>query len=83
MAVNGYHPANTPVNGAPMSTAPASNSVFETITVSAAKVACDGDVANGLGHPRVFLDLTAEGKIVCPYCSRTYVLAEGAKIGHH
>ncbi|BAE53016.1 zinc-finger domain-containing protein [Paramagnetospirillum magneticum] len=56
---------------------------FDTVTVSAAKVACDGDVANGLGHPRVFLDLTAEGKIVCPYCSRTYVLAEGAKIGHH
>lgn len=66
-----------------MSTAPASSSSFETVTVSTAKVACDGDVAKGLGHPRVYLDLTADGSIVCPYCSRTYVLAEGAKVGHH
>ena len=63
--------------------AASSQTAFDTVTVSTAKVACDGDVANGLGHPRVFLDLTGEGKIVCPYCSRTYVLAEGAKIGHH
>jgi len=82
MAANGYHPANIPVNGAPMSTVTAQPS-FEPVTVSTAKVACGGDVAKGLGHPRVFLDLTAEGRIVCPYCSRTYVLAEGAKIGHH
>jgi uncharacterized Zn-finger protein len=82
MAANGYHPANTSVNGAPMSSA-SPQPAFDTVTVSAASVACDGDVAKGLGHPRVFLDLTAEGKIVCPYCSRTYVLAEGAKIGHH
>ena len=56
---------------------------FENISVTTASVACDGDVAAGLGHPRVYLDLTASGSIVCPYCSRTYVLAEGAKIGHH
>ncbi|CAA7613087.1 conserved hypothetical protein [Candidatus Terasakiella magnetica] len=63
---------------------PASSSDFETITVSTGSVACDGNTAiAGLGHPRVYLDLTAEGKIVCPYCSRTYVLAEGAKVGHH
>lgn len=66
-----------------MSAQTASNSAFETVTVSTAKVACDGNAAEGLGHPRVYLDLTAHGEIVCPYCSRTYVLAEGAKIGHH
>jgi len=67
-----------------MSSAVASNKpAFDTVTVSTAAVACDGDVANGLGHPRVYLDLTAHGEIVCPYCSRTYVLAEGAKIGGH
>jgi uncharacterized Zn-finger protein len=83
MAANGYHPANTSVNGAPMSSASTQPAAFDTVTVSTAKVACDGDVDKGLGHPRVFLDLTAEGRIVCPYCSRTYVLAEGAKVGHH
>ena len=67
-----------------MSTAAAApQPAFDTVTVSTGAVACDGDVANGLGHPRVYLDLTADGQIVCPYCSRTYVLAEGAKIGHH
>lgn len=66
-----------------MTAAAASKSDFETVTVTAAKVACDGNSAEGLGHPRVYLDLTADGRIVCPYCSRTYVLAEGAKIGHH
>ena len=66
-----------------MSSASTQPAAFDTITVSTAKVAYDGDVDKGLGHPRVFLDLTAEGRIVCPYCSRTYVLAEGAKVGHH
>ena len=67
-----------------MSTAAASNTpAFDTVTVSTGAVACDGDVAAGLGHPRVYLDLTAHGEIVCPYCSRTYVLAAGAKVGHH
>ena len=63
--------------------AAASKSDFETITVTTAKIACDGNAAEGLGHPRVWLDLTAHGEIVCPYCSRTYVLAEGVKLGHH
>lgn len=66
-----------------MSAQAASTPAFETVTVTTAKVACDGNAAAGLGHPRVYLDLTASGEIVCPYCSVTYKLAEGAKIGHH
>lgn len=35
------------------------------------KVACDG--GNGaLGHPKVFLEIKKD-KIVCPYCSKTFV----------
>ncbi len=49
-------------------------------TVDTAVVACDGG-NGGLGHPRVFLALGPERSVVCPYCSRTYVLAEGAKAG--
>ncbi len=49
-------------------------------TVDTAVVACDGGNA-GLGHPRVFLTLGADGRAVCPYCSRVFVLAAGAKAG--
>jgi len=37
----------------------------------AVSVVCDGD-GGALGHPRVFLELDAEGKVCCPYCSRLY-----------
>jgi uncharacterized Zn-finger protein len=50
---------------------------FEVIEVDQTTVACDG--GNGpLGHPRVFLTLSKEGEIECPYCSRKYVLKQGA-----
>ncbi len=46
---------------------------FEVIYVSKQVVACDG--GGGVeGHPRVYLNLSAEGKIECPYCSRLFVL---------
>ena len=51
---------------------------FETIHVDDRTVACDGGTI-ALGHPRVFLHI-ADREVVCPYCSRTYVLNEGA--GH-
>jgi uncharacterized Zn-finger protein len=69
----------------------------ERITVQTRAVPCDGGGvgtpfashgdANGnpdvLGHPRVWLWI-AEREVTCPYCSRTYVLAEGAgDDGHH
>lgn len=37
----------------------------------AVSVACDGG-GGALGHPKVFLELDAEGKVCCPYCSRLY-----------
>ena len=51
---------------------------FETIHVDDRTVACDGGTI-ALGHPRVFLHIQ-DREVVCPYCSRTYVLNEGA--GH-
>lgn len=48
----------------------------EIIPVTENIVACDGG-EEPLGHPRVFLHLE-DGKIVCPYCSRLFVLAPGA-----
>ena len=45
---------------------------FEIVYVSKETVACDGG-DGALGHPRVFLNLGADGKIECPYCSRLFI----------
>lgn len=50
----------------------------EIIHVDDAVVACDGG-GGPLGHPRVFLRIVGR-EAMCPYCSRLYVLNEGA--GH-
>ena len=42
--------------------------------------ACDGG-DGALGHPRVFLHIEDREKM-CPYCSRLYVLNEGAGNDH-
>ncbi len=48
----------------------------EIIHVDDRIVACDGG-NGGLGHPRVFLRI-ADRQVMCPYCSRLYVLNPGA-----
>ena len=48
----------------------------EIIEVDQTTVACDGG-DGALGHPRVFLHIE-ERSVMCPYCSRLYVLKEGA-----
>ncbi|HEY1719983.1 MAG TPA: zinc-finger domain-containing protein [Magnetospirillaceae bacterium] len=55
----------------------------DSVTVTTSTVACDGkDPA--LGHPRVFLTFKpGTNEITCPYCSRHFVLAAGAKVGAH
>jgi uncharacterized Zn-finger protein len=50
--------------------------VEETIIVEKSSVSCDGG-GGALGHPKVYLAIGEGGEIVCPYCSRTYKLAEG------
>ena len=49
----------------------------DAIVVESPAVACDGG-GGALGHPRVYLRIGEAGEIVCPYCSRRFVLAEGA-----
>ncbi len=51
--------------------------VEETIIVEQASVSCDGG-GESLGHPKVYLEIVDGGETVCPYCSRTFKLAEGA-----
>jgi uncharacterized Zn-finger protein len=52
----------------------------EIIHVDSRTVACDGG-EGALGHPRVFMRI-AEREVMCPYCSRLYVLNEGAGDEH-
>ena len=51
----------------------------EIIHVDDRTVACDGG-DGALGHPRVFLRIP-EHDVLCPYCSRLYVLNAGAGQG--
>lgn len=50
----------------------------EIIQVDSRTVPCDGG-DGALGHPRVFLRIEGQ-RVMCPYCSRLYVLKPGA--GH-
>ena len=45
---------------------------FETIYVDSMVAACNGG-GGPLGHPKVYLNLSAEGQVECPYCSRLFV----------
>jgi uncharacterized Zn-finger protein len=55
---------------------------FEVIETDSRTVGCDGG-GGPLGHPMVYLDLGATGKVECPYCSRLYVLKPGAAAQEH
>ncbi|HCR85145.1 MAG TPA: zinc-finger domain-containing protein [Alphaproteobacteria bacterium] len=49
---------------------------FETIEVSETEISCDGG-KGALGHPKVYLYIPKDkGSIVCPYCSKNFVLAK-------
>jgi len=50
---------------------------IETIEVESKRVGCDG--GGTLGHPLVYLEMGDKTEVVCPYCSRTYRLREGAE----
>jgi uncharacterized Zn-finger protein len=46
----------------------------EAIPTTDQRVSCNGG-GGPLGHPQVWLTLGTDGEVVCPYCSRRYVLA--------
>lgn len=49
----------------------------EIITVDKPVVSCNGG-GGALGHPLVYLHTDEDGEVICPYCSRHFVLAAGA-----
>ena len=46
----------------------------EAIVVTSSVIGCD-DGGGALGHPLVYLRIEPEGDVICPYCSRRFVLA--------
>ena len=54
-------------------------SEHEPVFVDKPDVDCDGGGDAG-GHPRVYLKIAEAGEIVCPYCSRRYVLGPGERV---
>ncbi len=55
---------------------------FELVEVNTLEVVCDGG-GDALGHPRVYLhiDRDHDGKVVCGYCSRSYVYRDSQQKG--
>lgn len=54
----------------------------ETVMVNTARVVCDGDEARGDGHPRVWLQIGAQGFADCGYCDRRFVFSGDAAAAH-
>ncbi len=52
----------------------------EIVEAETPQVACDGD-GGALGHPKVYLNMGAEGFVECPYCDRRFELKAGASHG--
>jgi uncharacterized Zn-finger protein len=54
------------------------------IVVTDRVVGCDGG-GGVLGHPLVYLRIEQDGDVVCPYCSRKFVLEgePGTAASHH
>ncbi|MDR3436813.1 zinc-finger domain-containing protein [Telmatospirillum sp.] len=56
--------------------------VKDVVTVNSTTIACEGKGPES-GHPKVYLTFKpGDQEIVCPYCSKTFVLAEGVDVGH-
>ena len=54
----------------------------EVVVAATARVVCDGDEARGDGHPRVWLQIGADGFADCGYCDRRFVYTGGAADAH-
>ena len=52
----------------------------ETVTVTKARVACDG---GALGHPKVYLQIGDEGFVDCPYCDKRFILGAASEAATH
>ncbi len=68
---NGYHCGGGAVNRR-TGISGRDSMAFETIETEDAIAACNGG-GGPMGHPRVYLNLTPNGRVECPYCSRLFI----------
>lgn len=54
------------------------SSPFEVLHVSSKKVSCDGGSGSSK-HPLVYLNMGNKDSIVCPYCSKTFIIQKNTK----
>jgi uncharacterized Zn-finger protein len=59
---------------------PTGNRVNVLSETAPSVIACAGTREGG-GHPRVYLTVGSDEEVVCPYCSRRYILASVARRG--
>ena len=55
------------------------NEIHDVYRVESSLVGCDGadnDNSGESGHPLIYLNMGNEGQVICPYCSRKFVLVE-------
>ncbi len=67
---------SVPTGSVPTGIVPTGIVPTETVAVQDRVVACDGG-DGALGHPRVWLRIV-DRQVMCPYCSRLFVLDPGA-----
>ena len=48
--------------------------------VESRSVSCDGGIGSS-GHPNVYLYIGNENQVICPYCSRVFILNKGVADG--
>lgn len=51
------------------------NKIENSETVLNKKVSCNGG-GGVIGHPKVFLDMGKDSQILCPYCSKQFILKQ-------
>lgn len=49
--------------------------IGNAVEVNMKKISCEGG-ANAAGHPRVFLNMGDNNEVVCPYCSKKFIIRE-------
>ena len=43
------------------------------VIVQSRSVSCDGGIG-AAGHPNVYLNIGSKNEVICPYCSRVFIL---------
>ena len=49
---------------------------LDVIVKNEARVSCNGG-GGPLGHPQVWLNISNDGSVICPYCSQKFIKLTG------